>query len=71
MTSHRISWLRAWRPSRAWFGEQPQRHDPETGVDPRSARSARNVIAFYPHGMSLRDITRALKRLYGVDVSPT
>lgn len=29
-----------------------------------------NIIAFYAQGMTTRDITRALKRLYGVDVSP-
>ena len=29
-----------------------------------------NIVAFYAQGMSTRDITRTLKRLYGVDVSP-
>ena len=36
----------------------------------RLGRLNDNIIAFYAQGMSTRDITRTLKRLYSVDVSP-
>lgn len=36
----------------------------------RLGRLSENIVAFYAQGMSTRDITRALKRLYGVEVSP-
>lgn len=35
----------------------------------RLGRLSENIVAFYAQGMSTRDITRALKRLYGVEVS--
>lgn len=36
----------------------------------RLARFNENVIALYAAGMTTRDITKTLKRMYGVDVSP-
>ena len=36
----------------------------------RLGRLSENIVAFYAQGMSTRDITRAVKRVYGVEVSP-